>query len=278
MIFSQPTTHHWRASGQFFLKISLCASLLLLYGCSDESPADQQQAAPTTTAEIKPEIKNETANGQTEYEQQTLLQKIAFGQASFFEIRKSLSQTDIAALSNTIHALYAMRWNRQVQHLLRHLWNMNTEIYPELAWDEISKPPVRIALASTIFRIQSLDTLAHYDLQQYKSYIRAHKYDEHEFHRAQVAVALGLAGDPVDVPYLIEMASSDNHYVIQSAITALGLMNDKQASDGLIALYKQFRQDDSNRADLILDVLKKGYDLHPSTTPPITTDEKAENQ
>jgi hypothetical protein len=183
--------------------------------------------------------------------------RISSGNASFKEIRQALTDRDVPALTNTVHALYSMRIHRHVHHLLYDMWNMEKNKYPELSWDLIAKAPIRIALASTINRIQISGT------HEYKDYIRSHKYDEHEFHRAQIVVALGLNGDPVDVPYLKEMASSDNTYVVQSAITGLAFMNNVQARDALVNIWKEFQEDP--RADLILEVLAKAYDWVPVT-------------
>jgi len=183
--------------------------------------------------------------------------KIASGTASFKEIRQALSDRNVAALTNTVHALYSMRIHRHVHKLLYDMWNLKKEKHPDLSWDLIAKAPTRIALASTINRIQISET------HEYKDYIRSHKYDDHEFHRAQVVVALGLNGDPVDVPYLKEMGSSDNNYVIQSAITGLAFMNNIQARDALVNIWKEFQEDP--RADLILGVLAKAYDWVPVT-------------
>jgi hypothetical protein len=183
--------------------------------------------------------------------------KIASGTASFIEVRQALTDRNIGALTNTVHALYSMRIHRHVHNLLFDMWSMKKDKYPDLSWDLIAKAPTRIALASTMSRIQIND--AH----EYKDYIRSHKYDDHEFHRAQVVVALGLIGDPIDVPYLKEMASSDNTYVVQSAITGLAFMNNVQARDALVNIWKEFQKDP--RADLILEVLAKAYDWVPVT-------------
>jgi HEAT repeat protein len=196
-----------------------------------------------------------------EFDYQALRYKITYKKANFSEIRKSLTEKNAGGLSNTMHALYSMRWNRRGRTLLYDLWNMKTDLYPELTWKEISKPPVRIALASTIHRMQSEKFLDHPDTYIYKKYIRTYKYDDHEFIRAQVVIALGLAGDPADVPYLKEMAEGDNKYVRQSSITALGLMNNKQASDALVELFK--KNENNPIGKLILGVLKEAYDLHP---------------
>ena len=214
------------------LRAAVIGALLLL-----QTPALATEATPPPPP---------TASDYTE-----LRQKITYGQATLAEVRSALTERDPAALTNTVHALYSMRWHRGVITLLYELWAFNKGLYPELAWDLIEKPPVRIALASTLNRIQVLDA------SEYKTYIRAHENDEHEFHRAQVVVALGLGGDPADVPYLEKMAAGDNAYVAQSAITGLGLMTNQKARDALIGLQEKFRTDP--REPLIAEILQKAY-------------------
>jgi hypothetical protein len=266
------------------------AIVSMFYGCSEQADNDKGISVNTSQISIsnevdeqlnKDKIKTNTNNdipiaennNQTEISddlQKTspefikqekyfdaLHTKIASGSASFKEIRHALMDRNVAALTNTVHALYSMRIHRHVHKLLYDMWNLEQDKHPDLTWDLIAKAPTRIALASTISRIQIKDT------HEYKSYIRSHKYDEHEFHRAQVVVALGLIGDPVDVPYLKEMGSSDNNYVVQSAITGLAFMNNIQARDALVYIWKEFQEDP--RADLILEVLAKAYDWVPVT-------------
>ena len=154
-----------------------------------------------------------------------------------------------------MHALYSMRWHRGVIHLLYDMWDMKKDKYPELSWDIIDKAPARIALASTICRIQLTGK------EKYLEYIRSHEHDRHEFHRAQVVIALGLNGDPADVDYIKGMADGDDVYVAQSAITALSLMGHRKASDAMIDLWFKYRG--TPRGNLIQQLLKQAYNLTP---------------
>ena len=144
-----------------------------------------------------------------------------------------------------------MRWHRGVVHLLTGMWSLDKQKYPELAWDLIAKPPVRIAIASTINRMKIVKT------EPYQDYIRSHQQDPHEFNRAQVAVGLGFNGDPRDLPYLREMADGDNHYVAQSAITALSIFGGDKARDVLVELAQKHAG--LPRGDLMRDLLKQAY-------------------
>ncbi len=160
----------------------------------------------------------------------TLRRKITYGNATLAEVRRALTEDDPAALTNTVHALYSMRWHRGVFKLLYDLWELKRNKYPEINWKEIEKPPVRLALASTLNRIQISDT------KVFQDYIRSFEDHKHEFIRAQVVVALGFNGDRDDIPYFRSMITGENDYVAQSAITGLGLMNNNEARDALLEL------------------------------------------
>ena len=189
------------------------------------------------------------------YDFRRLHYKLAIGQANLAEVRKSLTDTNPVALSNIAHALYGMRWHRGVVRLLDGLWALDKEKYPELAWEQIAKPPVRIAIASTINRVHTINTATYLD------YIRTFKHDDRTFNRAQVVVALGFNGHESDLSYLGEMSRGDNRYVTQSAVTALGLFGGESARELLIGLLAEFA--DTPRGDLIRDVLRQAYDWSP---------------
>ena len=180
-----------------------------------------------------------------------LREKITFGNANFSEVREALTEPDILNLTNTLHALYSMRWHRAVLHLLQNISERKREKYTELAWDLLEKIPPRIALASTINRIRIFNT------DEYKAYIRSHRYADHEFVRAQVVVSLGLNGDPDDVDYLVKMVNSSNHYVVQTAMTSLALMGHVRAKEAMITLEDEYR--DEPRGKLLRELLKKAY-------------------
>jgi hypothetical protein len=251
----------------FFLTIHLLLAISL---CSMTGCVDRSEKSPVSTNEEADPVAQQTTNSiatQSDttspkveqaaplFDYEKLLQKITYGEATALDVKNALTEQDAAGLSNTIHALYSMRWQRIIIYMLDDMWKLDKNKYPDFAWNLIEKPPARIALASTINRIQIQNT------KEYKDYIRAHKYDEHEFHSAQVIIALGLNQDPKDIPYLQEMAEGDNNYVAQSAITSLAIMNDALARDTLVSIWAKYVND--QRGDLILDVLKKAYDWVP---------------
>ena len=218
----------------------LCLVLCLCFGqVNAQEPSDNTGSQKTLSAQ----------------RYKLLLNAITRGIATRAEVKQALTHGDAGGLTNIMHALYAMRSHRPVYIMMHDMWNSRKEKLPDLPWDLIEKPPVRIALASTLNRIEILRGRA------YKTYIRSFKDDPHEFNRAQVVVALGLNGDPVDIPYIKEMADGHNHYVVQSAITALALMNDNHAKNALIELREKYIH--APRGELIENVLQKAYKWYP---------------
>ena len=242
-------------SNMTVLKSGLSSATLLLISVSGwffpaSTLAETNGNAATETVQTADEVELPLKTDETRLFE--LQRKITYGNATLIEVKQALSNTnDVAGLTNTLHAMYSMRWHRGVINLLDDIWAENNTKVPELAWDALSKVPARIALASTINRIRSMNQ------PEYLEFIRSHRYDEHEFHRAQVVISLGLNGNPVDVAYLQEMAEGDNVYVAQSAITALGILVHPKSKEALSTLSQKYVDDD--RGKLIREVFQKAY-------------------
>ena len=201
-------------------------------------------------------------NQQTIVNYDVLRRSITYGTASLFDVRQALTQDNEMGLSNTIHALYGMRVQRGVVHVLYGMWKGDREAYPEFSWDLIEKPSVKIAIASTLNRIQIVDT------DEFKNYIRAQQNADDSFIRAQASIAFGLGGDPSDLDYLYTQADGEDHYVAQSAITALSLYGGDQARDFMIELLKKHQG--TSRGALIAELLRKAYQWPPQELNPLS--------
>jgi len=244
----------------------ICIFVLLLTlaaGCSEQ--ADQNSSATPESSSSAPAhgmetAENEKSNSPSSATQdifyQELFKKIISSQASLAEVRQAMTDPNPASLSNTVHALYNLHWHRGVHNVLEAMWKLDKTTYPEFSWHLIEKPPVRIAVASTLNRTQIGRTGGS---REYIEYIRQLKNEKHEFNLAQIAVALGLNGDPADVDYVKSLASGDNHYVIQSSLTALALMHNTTARDALMELGTQFKND--SRSKLIAELLQQAYNV-----------------
>lgn len=251
------------------LLLPLLFSFLLLTACTKEQ--NDIEATHSSVETLQDNISNKQPNndeGKTEtadvINYKLLQQKIMSGTALLFDVKQALTEKDVGSLTNTVHALYIMRWHRGVYNLLDDMWALKKEEHPGLAWDLLEKPPVRLALASTINRVKIIRT------DEQLEYIRAHKDDEHEFHRAQVVVALGMNGEPDDIEYIKSMAMADNHYVAQSALSGLALMGGEKAKYAMAEVWKEFQG--TKRGDLAKELIQKVYKVTPSLKKPAITE------
>jgi HEAT repeat protein len=241
------------------LRHALCYMIIcvaLLSACKEQ---DKENPSASTSASASEDQQQNVKTNESSVDYEALRHKITYSQASLADVYTALSATDAQTLTNIVYALYSMRWLRGVQFVLDDLWILKKEKHPEFNWGLLQKAPVRLALASTLNRIRIIET------DDYLEYIRAHKLDDDEFNRAQVVIALGFNGDPVDIDYLKSMADSDNHYVVQSAVTSLAIFGGMQARNMMIDLWK--KHGDSPRGKLILELLDKSYKWRPETTP-----------
>lgn len=231
-----------------FLIISSCN--LLLNNVYAESVQNSEQLTEKSAAESQAK----------KLSFRTIYDRIYAGKANMEMVRLALTSKDTTKLVNTMHALYAMKWHVGVYKLLYTMWELDPEkTKPEINinWEAIKQPPVRIALASTINRIDTIKA------KEFRDYIRTFKYDDSELNRGQVLVALGLNGDPADVPYLEEMADSDSRYLTQISVSSLAFMENETAKNSLITLAKKHYN--TPRGKLILGVLDRAYDVVPVT-------------
>lgn len=245
-----------------YIIVVLCASLIIA-GCDDRqntgtSNNDSVDAQPAISS--SPDAVDQNENVQSEQYYQDRFKKIVYGTAQLADVREALTDQDAGSLTNTVHALYSMRWHRGVMHIMQDMWKLDKSRYPELSWNLIEKPPVRLALASTMNRIQTSGT------REFVDYLRQHKNETHEFNIAQVAIGLGFQGDPADVEYLKTLASGDNHYVIQSSLTALSLMNNPAAREALIEITVTFKDDP--RSQLAIELLEQAYSIQAEIVKP----------
>ena len=234
------------------IKAKLIIIFLMTASCLNSTYAETQLVQES-------EINNkENSNFQKEpIPFKNLYNRIYTSKASLEHVKQALRSDNPTNLVNVMHALYAMRLDSSVYNLMYDMWELNDIESINVNWKKISEPPVRIALASTINRIDGIKSRA------LREYIRSFKKANDEKIRGQVLVALGLNGDPIDIPYIEKMANSDNRYLTQIGISSLAFMGTGAAKRVLIKLANQYH--DTPRGKLIIDVLKNAYNVVPTT-------------
>ena len=111
----------------FLLTLVLC-----LIGCTQENNEN------TSVAKGELIAKSDTTQKDVKPDYQHLQQLIIYGRANLHQVRQALTDSDPASLTNTVHAIFAMRWHRGVLHLLDGTWKLDKQKYPELAWEHLA--------------------------------------------------------------------------------------------------------------------------------------------
>jgi hypothetical protein len=139
-------------------------------------------------------------------------------------------------LYNTISWLIIKRGDADIMGFLEAVWGGDKARYPDLAWQTIETPTVRVALAQTLAQVYPKN-------QSYKAYILKALDDSDHFVRSRAALALGVLGDPADIPKLETMARTADSRGSDMAIAALASMRRSDATAALDRLKKDFAAD-----------------------------------
>jgi HEAT repeat protein len=222
--------------------------LLALLGCEPEAPGPTVPQ-PDLTPPSAPEAPAPPA---TLGPYERTREAIRASTATLDAILEALTEEDVEGLANTLHALYLMGERPWVLQLLRALWNEDLDAYPELDWGRLSAPAARVALASTLARLEPARR------ESYLGYLRRALAEPDPFVRAQAAVGLGFAGEPADVPALAELALGGAAYDGEAAVKALGIHGSESARLALLALRDAPRLDRRRRA-VVRQVLLEAY-------------------
>jgi len=181
-----------------------------------------------------------------------ILAKIVSGRASLSDIKSGLSVGKPGDTANLLHALHTMRDSLIVTKLLHAIWYQRHDLHPDIPWERLELPLVRVALASTLNRTFGSNTA------EFLDYIREQRDNEIFLVRSQVAVALGMNGDPQDIDTLAGYVSDKSDHVAKSAITGLAFMYNAKAREELIHLL-ELQSDNDKRARLIRKALLHTY-------------------
>lgn len=168
-----------------------------------------------------------------QYSYDALQNRIIRGQAKFEEILYALTDDQPSRLSNVFHSLSLYRDDNRIFVLLTDIWKDNRTDHPELSWAAMSDPHARVALATTLARIDKDNYSGYY------SYVMLNVQNDDSEVRANSAIGLGFIGGDQDIGTLREMIISDPITgVAANAATALILIGTKAAEDALEGLLE----------------------------------------
>ncbi len=209
--------------------IGSVGTLIVISGCQKAQQTLDPQSTPAT-AQTTP-IPEKPPLPRHQYDNLQL--RLAAGGVDMSELRWALTDPDVTALTKTTHLLPAMAWHRSALYLIDDLWALKSEKYPELNWRLIAEPPVRIALASTLARLQKEDKKT-----EYIDYINRFRDDPDPFNQLQVIIAMGYMRDSGNTDYLASRLNSASPLIVKNAISALASLGEGPARNIVVELGK----------------------------------------
>ncbi|WP_232831458.1 hypothetical protein [Peristeroidobacter agariperforans] len=148
------------------------------------------------------------------------------------ELQKILQQRNASTLSESLNKVKKLGATRDGLQLLEQVWTGNQSQYPELSWEAISDPGVRLDLADIL-----LQAAKNGDITQ-------EPVDVHDFVRnildtgspkmvSQAAITLSTFDEDADVPALERIALQRDSRTFRSIIIALSRMCASAADEAL---------------------------------------------
>lgn len=169
-------------------------------------------------------------------------ERIRLQEATREEVLDALEEDEVRGLANTVHVLYFMAGAGWVRDLLQALWEQDLRAYPTLHWGRLSAPAVRVALASTLARLDPPGR------EVFLAYLRQALSDPESFVRAQAAVGLGLSGTDEDAPRIEALARGGGPYDAEAAVKALAILGTEAGRAALLRLRADPAIDPRRRA------------------------------
>lgn len=155
-----------------------------------------------------------------------------------------LQVADIDSLNNSaVEYLSKNILDPYVFNLLNDVWRGNRQKYPNLAWEEIGQPVVRLNIARLLGNAQRLHGFRGVEIQSetkngIRSYIHSHLADPAVEVRAAAAFALGSVADSRDIEVLKRIVIQDLPIVGKNAVRSIGRFRNNEAKAALQELEK----------------------------------------
>ena len=160
----------------------------------------------------------------------TLHRRISRGAATIDDVRRALSQSSsspgwhVVNTINLVKATINLGDDDEVVALLRDVWERRRSAHPTLAWQDLTRPSVQVALAGTLAALGDDRTAAFRDL------IVETLDSSDEVARFEAALALGLVANEEDIRTLAALATGDDLSMAIAAAYSLGNLEPDRAS------------------------------------------------
>ena len=136
----------------------------------------------------------------------------------FEQVRSSLRETDEQAIVYAIVQMAPMKYRQDVVHLLNAAWQESRSDYPDLNWQLLAKPRVRVAMAQVLGSWERDDP-------QYRSFILDELNSARDMDKVETLIAFGTVAIESDIALLNTLARGPDE------LSATGALSGLQAAD-----------------------------------------------
>lgn len=142
------------------------------------------------------------------------------------EIKEKLRGNDAKQMADAIVQMVTMQQRAEVADLLQAAWSGTRDKHPDLNWQVLQDPRVRVALAQVLGQWYPDDP-------QYRDHILAAVEKAHGLEKTDVLIALGAVATESDIEYLERTGKEADEATAAGALAALQIAGGESATQAL---------------------------------------------
>jgi hypothetical protein len=142
------------------------------------------------------------------------------------DVEKKLQGDDVEQMAEAIVQMVTMQDRPDVAGLLESAWQGTSDRHPQLNWQLLRSPIVRVALAQVLGQWHREDP-------QYRAFILDELPKNEGVDKRDVLIALGAVATEADIPYLERTGREEDEVVGSAAIAALQVAGGESARQAL---------------------------------------------
>lgn len=145
---------------------------------------------------------------------------------SFEDVKAKLQLSDSQQMAEGVVQMVTMEHRGEVARLLQDVWAGARDVHPELNWQVIETPQVRVALAQVLGQW-------HPDDPQYRDYILTALQRAQGLDKVDALIALGAVATESDIEFLERTAREADETTAAGALSALQVSGGRSAVEAL---------------------------------------------
>lgn len=145
--------------------------------------------------------------------------------------KEDLRSKNYDVIIESFNTIKRMRYKGEILPFIRDLWDFREDRYPELPWDVIRLPVMRVEVADVLLQARR-NRLIEIDDAEVRSFVKEMLKSDDVQVKSHAIRVLGITDDPEDVPLIFKLgAETENPTVFRSVVVTLVGMCSEEAKD-----------------------------------------------